>query len=196
MSYNTLPLQPHDNNWIGGDTSAWQPSSSQMVRWWSAIPFHPLRDLKTNFRHFLLPILNANIWTTSSVLLKKELQKQSGTMVRMAQGVFESPVPWAELCEPCWQLSEHWDKGFPLHWGSAQDTCWHVQLWGNARVAGLFKMLQLKCWQEPQPSLPMLSLASFCSHLVWADSISLRQRRALGVPVHSPGCCSLTSGVG
>lgn len=57
------------------------------------MPFQPLRDLKTNFRLFFLPKLNANIWTTSSVLLKKELQKLSCTMVRMVQGVFESPVP-------------------------------------------------------------------------------------------------------
>lgn len=147
------------------------------------IPFQPFRDLKTNFRFFLLPILNSSIWTTSSALLKKELQKQSGTMVRMAQGDLASPVPWAEVCVPYWQLSEHWDKGFLLHWGSAWDTCLHVQPWGDARMAGLFKVLQLKCWQQLQPSLPVFV---FTPGLGWQCFPGTR--KTPGCAVHSSGC--------
>lgn len=115
MSYNTLPLQPHNNSWIGA-ISARQSSSSQMVRWKVWFLFSLLEIWRQISVFFLLPTLNSSIWTTSSALLKKELQKQSGTMVRMAQGDLESPVPWAEVCVPYWQLSEHWDKGFLLHW--------------------------------------------------------------------------------
>lgn len=52
MSHNTLPLQPHDNNWIGEDSSARQPSSSQMVRWQSETPFQPLSGLEEKFQAF------------------------------------------------------------------------------------------------------------------------------------------------
>jgi len=52
MSHNTLPPQPHDNNCVGGDSSARQPSSSTALRWQSAAPLQSLSGLKDILRAF------------------------------------------------------------------------------------------------------------------------------------------------
>lgn len=52
MSHSTLPLQPHGNNWIAGDSSAHEPSSSQTIRWQNVTPFQPLSSLKEKFQAF------------------------------------------------------------------------------------------------------------------------------------------------
>lgn len=52
MSHSTLPLQPHGNNWIGGDSLAHESSSSQTVRWQNVTPFQPLNGLEGKFQAF------------------------------------------------------------------------------------------------------------------------------------------------
>lgn len=63
-------------------------------------------------------------------------------------------------------------------------------------MAGLFKVLQLKCRQQLQPSLPVLSLASLCLHPVWADSVSQGQGRPMGVQSTPQAVGGITSGAG